>query len=159
MAYSKKEIETIFNKILLEIEEGKAVINILKNKDYPSNRTFWKWLDQDEYKVKLYARACEARADAMVEDMIQIADDGLNDTYEDDEGNQRTDHDVIARSKLRVDTRKWLASKLKPKKYGDSSLLKIGDNEGGELKINAIFSKDIMNVPTNTGTKEDTEAN
>ena len=47
--------------------------------------------------------------------MLAIADDGLNDNYTDDDGNERTLADVIQRSKLRVDTRKWIASKLKPK--------------------------------------------
>jgi hypothetical protein len=48
-----------------------------------------------------------------------LRDDGTNDTYTDEDGNTRTDHDVIARSRLRVDTRKWLLSKALPKIYGD----------------------------------------
>jgi hypothetical protein len=66
-----------------------------------------------------YARAREAQADKFADDILQIADDGLNDSYKDDNGNTRTDQDVIARSRLRVDARKWLASKMAPKKYGD----------------------------------------
>ena len=66
-----------------------------------------------------YARAREAQADKLVEDILAIADDGSNDTYTDEEGFERTNHDVIARSRLRVDARKWLAGKMAPKKYGD----------------------------------------
>jgi hypothetical protein len=66
-----------------------------------------------------YARAREAQADKMAEDILQIADDGLNDSYVDEDGNRRTDQDVVARSKLRIDARKWLAGKMAPKKYGD----------------------------------------
>jgi len=51
--------------------------------------------------------------------LLEVADDGRNDTYTDEDGNIRTDHDVIARSRLRVDTRKWLLSKALPKIYGD----------------------------------------
>jgi hypothetical protein len=61
----------------------------------------------------------QARTEAMAHEIEQIADDGSRDTYEDAEGNVKVDHDVIARSRLRVDTRKWLMSKLQPKKYGD----------------------------------------
>lgn len=64
-------------------------------------------------------RAREAQADLLAEQILQIADDGTNDTQTDDEGRVRVDQDVIARSRLRVDARKWLASKMAPKKYGD----------------------------------------
>lgn len=66
-----------------------------------------------------YTRAREAQADKLAEDILQIADDGKRDTYIDLDGNERTDQDVIGRSRLRVDARKWLAGKMAPKKYGD----------------------------------------
>lgn len=65
-----------------------------------------------------YARARDVQADRFAEDILAIADDGRNDTYQTDDG-EVTNHDVIARSRLRVDARKWLASKMAPKKYGD----------------------------------------
>jgi AcrR family transcriptional regulator len=65
-----------------------------------------------------YARAREAQADKLAEDILAIADDGSNDTYKTDDG-EAVNHDVIARSRLRVDARKWLAGKMAPKKYGD----------------------------------------
>lgn len=68
--------------------------------------------------IEMYARAREVRADKLAEDILTIADDCSNDFYTDD-GNLRIDHDAIARSRLRVDARKWLASKMFPRKYGD----------------------------------------
>lgn len=65
-----------------------------------------------------YARAREAQADKLAEDILAIADDGRNDTYQTDDG-ESVNHDVIARSRLRVDARKWLAGKMAPKRYGD----------------------------------------
>jgi hypothetical protein len=52
---------------------------------------------------------------------VDIADDGKNDTYVDENGKQFVDNDVIQRSRLRVDARKWVVSKLLPKKYGERS--------------------------------------
>ena len=66
-----------------------------------------------------YARAREAQADKHAEDMLAIADDGRNDTYTDEKGNVVVNQDVVARSRLRVEARKWLASKMAPKKYGE----------------------------------------
>ena len=82
------------------------------------------WLNNDDNAV-MYARAREAQADKMAEDILSIADDGTRDTYIDAEGNERTDQDVIARSRLRVDARKWLASKMAPKKYGDKQTIDL----------------------------------
>jgi hypothetical protein len=50
---------------------------------------------------------------------MAVSDDGSNDTYTDENGATRTEQDVIARSRLRVDARKWAMSKMAPKKYGD----------------------------------------
>ncbi len=57
--------------------------------------------------------------EALAEEILEIADDGSNDTYETEDGHEKVNTDVINRSRLRVDTRKWLMSKLAPKKYGD----------------------------------------
>ncbi len=52
---------------------------------------------------------------------------------------------------------RWMAGKRNPKRYGEASLLKLGNPDGEELKVNAIFSSDILNVPTDNGTTEDSE--
>ena len=101
------------------------------------------WLDGSHPQFsEQYARAREAQADKLAEEALQIADDGRNDTYVDGDGNVKTDTEVIQRSKLRVDTRKWLASKMAPKKYGDKVAIGGADNLG----------------PVQTVTKEMTDA-
>lgn len=91
--------------------------------------TLMLWLS-DPSRSEQYARAREAQADKLAEDILSIADDGSNDTYQTEDG-AATNHDVIARSRLRVDARKWLASKMAPKKYGD----KIETTVAGSLRI------------------------
>jgi hypothetical protein len=105
--------------ICAQIAEGKSVRTICLPDDMPHMTTIFEWIANRPEFSKQYAYARDMQADKMAEETIQIADDGLNDTYLDDDGNKRTDHDVIARSRLRVDARKWYASKLAPKKYGD----------------------------------------
>lgn len=87
-------------------------------------------------RIQQYARAREAMADKHADDILQIADDGKSDTYIDDDGNVRTDQEVIARSRLRVDARKWLASKMAPKKYGDK--LDVKTELSGSVEITEI---------------------
>ena len=81
--------------------------------------TVFRWLqDQPEF-LERYTHARHCQAESLAEEILEIADDGSNDTYLDSEGNRRTDHDVVNRSRLRVDARKWLLAKLHPAKFGD----------------------------------------
>jgi transposase-like protein len=111
--------EEVAARICEEIAEGKSIRQICEGADMPVPRTIWRWLAAHQEFSQNYARAKEEQAEYYSSEIIDIADDGSNDTYEDDEGHVKTNYDVIQRSKLRVDTRKWIASKLLPKKYGD----------------------------------------
>lgn len=101
--------------------------------------TFLLWVSEDTDLADRYARAREALIERMAEDILDIADDGTNDTYMDEDGCAVTNHDVIARSRLRVDARKWLLSKLAPKKYGD----KVEVDHTGDVTINQITRRVI----------------
>lgn len=92
-----------------------------------SRGSLTKWLNSDANSV-MYAHARESQADKMAEDILKIADDGINDKIIGEDGVGRTDQDVIARSRLRVDARKWLASKMAPKKYGDRQAIDVTDH-------------------------------
>jgi len=78
-----------------------------------------RWLLNNKEFQDKYAQAREAQADYLLEELLDIADDKSGDTYEDAKGNIKVDHENINRSRLRVDTRKWVIAKLAPKKYGD----------------------------------------
>lgn len=102
-------------------------------------RAIMKWLSDGQHAdfVQQYARAREVQAETMAEEMLAIADDGINDTCQDADGRTIVNHDVIARSRLRVDARKWLASKLAPKKYGDRLEL------AGEVGVKTLTDEQI----------------
>lgn len=114
--------------VCAHIAEGKSLRVIGAMEGMPHQATIMAWLDgsRPEFSEQ-YARAREAQADKLAEEALTIADDGRSDTYVDADGNVKTDSEVIQRSKLRVDTRKWLASKMAPKKYGDKLGLGAAD--------------------------------
>jgi len=110
----------MFNSICYKIEvEGLALRNVLKLENTPSSRTFSKWLRNDPNKVKQYTRATDGRADKIFEDILVICDSTEDDVIVNGDGAPITNHNVIQRDRLRVDTRKWYLSKLNPKKYSD----------------------------------------
>jgi len=135
---SDQEKERMFEEICERIEKGESLRSVLKSEDMPSSRTFFKWLANDDSLVKQYAHATDIRADEMFEDLLAIADENHNDVKTLADGSKRGDNEVIQRSKLRVDARKWYLSKLRPKKFGDKIETTI---QGGDkaLQINALF--------------------
>jgi len=127
MAYSPEEKERIFNTIFDLIESGKSLRYALKEIKLSSGR-FFEWIDKDEEKQKQYARVTELRAEALLDEMFDIVDETSNDTLITDKGNEVPNSEWMQRSRLRYDARKWLVSKLNPKKYGD----KLDMTSGGE---------------------------
>lgn len=86
--------------------------------DMPCRSTVYNWLDTHPDFLDRYTRAKESQADVLAEEIISISDDDSNDTIKTERGDI-PNHEWISRSRLRVDSRKWLAAKLAPKKYGD----------------------------------------
>lgn len=87
------------------------------------------WLDS---KPEQYARARERQGDKLVADMLEIADTASEDTFIDPKtGEVKVNQEVVARSRLRVDARKWLAGKMHSKKYGD----KLDLNHSGKIDL------------------------
>lgn len=130
------------NEICERLSVGESLNSILKSAHMPAYKTVMFWVvtaDEGSHPFlrefrKKYARAREAQAEFHVDSIHEIAADGRNDYYTDEDGKLRVDHENIARSKLRIDVIKWSAAKMRPKKYAD----KIGvDTEepidGGEL--------------------------
>jgi len=111
------EKEKLFNEIIQDISErGMSLFASLKNR--LSSKTFYEYLDESEDRIKKYARATDLRTERMAEDTLNIADSVGDDVIEID-GKMVINNNVINRDRLRVDTRKWLMSKMNPKKYGD----------------------------------------
>ena len=100
------------------IAEGESLIRICKDEKMPNKSTVLRWAIAHKWFCDQYTQACELRHDVWAEEITDIADDATSDMTVTDKG-IGVDYENIQRSKLRVDSRKWLLSKLKSKKYGD----------------------------------------
>ena len=138
MAYSEDDKSVIIDKIISDIEGGlsarKAVISAKI-----SSKTFWDWIDKDKEKVKQYTRACEARADFMADEILDIADSSEGDLYLDDNGDTKIDGNTVQRARTQIDARKWLMSKMAPKKYGDK--IQLGGDEDNPINVKFDITK------------------
>lgn len=147
--YTKEIADAICLEIATTSKGLKKICS--ENEAFPSYVTVFKWLMEEDKKDFLNSYTCarEAQADILADEIIQIADDGTNDTQINGDGVEITNHDVIARSRLRVDARKFLAAKLKPKKYGDK-LDVTSDNKpiSGGISITTWIQENMKNAST-----------
>ena len=114
---------------------SKSVSTILKDGydglNLPVTSVVMLWLINDKVLSEQYARAKEAQTEYMADEMMDIADDARNDYMTNHkDGGYLLNGENVQRTKLRLETRKWLMGKLKPKKYGDKVSLTGADGEG-----------------------------
>ena len=113
-----KYSEELADAICTRLAQGESMRSVCRDDDMPVMDTMWRWIREKEDFSEQYARAKQESADAIIEDILDIADEGED----------------VARDRLRIDARKWVASKLKPKKYGDTTKLE------DELPINYVIT-------------------
>ena len=80
------------------------------------------------------------QAEILAEEILQIADDASGDIKYDKDGNESLNGEFVARSRLRIDTRKWLAAKLLPKAYGDKKQVEETNPADTLNKIQALVA-------------------
>ena len=136
-------------EICVRVASGQSVRAIAQADDMPAMSTIFKWLSERKEFSEQYVRAREAQADYLAEEIIEISDDSSFDTIKDEEtGNVRQNTEFVNRSRLRVDTRKWLMARIAPKKYGDK--LAVTGADGGAVK-SEVTVIELVGVPAKAG--------
>jgi hypothetical protein len=135
-----KFTKALGDEICLRLSEGESLRKICLSDHMPVKSTVFTWLLADKVFQDQYARAREMQADAIFDEMLDIADEIGDDTYLDSNGNERTNNEVVQRSRLRIDTRKWIAGKLRPKVYGDKADAPVADKSVAE-ELKALADK------------------
>jgi len=116
--------QEIANTICGRLAEGESLRAICETDGLPDKSTVFRWLASNLAFRDQYARARELQAETLVDEILEISDDGRNDYMTSmGEGEEtlayRLNGEHVQRSRLRVDSRKWFASKVAPRKYGD----------------------------------------
>lgn len=114
--YSQERADLICEQLAL----GKSLRTICAADEMPSIATIFNWIRRYPEFLEQYTRAKEESADALTDEMVDIADDKTGDPQ---------------RDRLRVETRKWIAAKLKPKRYGDKVDLTHSAPDGGPVGV------------------------
>ena len=137
--------QEVADTICARLAGGESLRKICADEGMPGMSSVFRWLADEKNAAfrEQYARAREAQAETLAEEILEIADDGRQDTYVDENGNTRTDQEVIGRSRLRVDARKWLAAKMAPKKYGDKVQTELTGKDGGPIETKELSETEL----------------
>ena len=125
----------IVDEICEAIAQGGALYLMCQEREnWPAESTVYKWLEEHKEFSEKYIRARERQADREADEIVVIADDSGFDAQIVD-GRAVVNSESVNRARLRVDARKWRASKLAPKKYGDKITNEITGKDGGPVII------------------------
>ena len=131
----------IARTICEHLSEGMTLREVCRMENMPPESTVRLWaMDDRQGFAAQYTRAREIGYHAMADDIVEISDDGTNDWMErngEDNVGWQTNGEALGRSRLRVDTRKWMLSKVLPKIYGDKLAL------GGDKDMPPIQTEEV----------------
>jgi len=148
MARPTKYTKVLAEKICARLADGESLRSICKDDDMPGKSVVFKWLLSDSSVYAgfrdQYDNARKIQYECMVDDIVDIADDGRNDFVinNTEEGDlARLNVEAIGRSRLRVDTRKWFLSKVLPK-FSDKD-----PQENKKEDLASVIAKLIEKLP------------
>lgn len=139
-------------EICSRLAEGKTLREVCRDESMPPESTVRKWAleDRDGFSAQ-YATAREIGYQSMADELLDIADDSSGDVSSDEDGNKKFNGEFASRSRLRVDTRKWLLSKALPKVYGDKVTQAVENGEGGAFEVIQRIERVIVKPPNPNG--------
>jgi len=144
-----KLTDALSAKICSRMAQGESLRSICRSDGMPALGSVFRWVADDLRFREQYEAAMAQRAEGLFEEILEIADSSVGDTTVVD-GVSKSNFEVVARSRLRVDARKWMLSKMLPKKYGDKLAIggaedmppvKLMSNDALETKIAELQAK------------------
>lgn len=138
--------QDIADKICAGISSGMSLRKVCAGEEMPAPSTVCAWVLEDrEGFAEHYAKARRLQAELLADEIFDIADDSTNDYMlrqsKSGEDHEVANPEVIGRSRLRVDSRKWYLSKVLPKVYGD----KIVTEHTGSIDLHGL-SDEALNA-------------
>lgn len=134
-----------FRKVILErLEAGESLLKICETEGFPTDAAVRRWAVEDvEGFASEYTRARSIGYEKLADEILRIADTPIVGvkTKTNEKGEiETTEADMIEHRRLQVDTRKWMLSKMLPKRFGDKVQQEVSGPDGGPVQIDATLS-------------------
>lgn len=116
--------QSLGRAICLRLMLGQSLNEICRLDKYPSKTSVFSWLQKYPQFLNQYRHAREVQQETHLDEILEIADDGSNDWMErtgraGESLGWQVNGEHVQRSKLRVDTRKWVMERMAAKTYGN----------------------------------------
>lgn len=138
--------DELVNTICLRIADGESLNKICKDEKMPDKATVFRWLVSDQIFCDKYTRARELQAETQFDELIDIVDQPPELSHITNKDGElvevKFDSSYVAWMKLRVDTRKWTAARMAPKKYGEQKT----PEQTQDLTVIDVNVRDMMDV-------------
>ncbi len=139
-AKPERDKDAICQAVLQGMRDGLSAFKACQAAGVPQS-TFNRWVDADAKLAEDYAHAREDLIERIANEVMELSDSEVPET-----GDGKRDWQAIQQRKLQVDSRKWLLSKLAPKKYGDR--LELAGDKENPLQVQTIdaskLSTDVL---------------
>ena len=84
--------------------DGRSLRSVVEDGDIPGHTYLYGEFERDTAFAEQYARASNERADGIFDEILEIADKTSSDPQD---------------RRVKIDARKWVLGKMRPKKYGE----------------------------------------
>jgi hypothetical protein len=119
----------VADEICRRVALGESLRSICSDKDMPPEGTVRGWVVEDYSGFSArYMRAREAQCEHWADQIVDLADSVLP------RDGRPADHAEVQAMRLAIDTRKWVLSKLLPRKYGD----RVGVEASGSVTVKVV---------------------
>jgi hypothetical protein len=130
--------EALGDEICSRLANGDSLRAICQTEGMPGKATVLGWtLDASHPFAQRYVTARQTGYLTMAEELLEISDNSKADFIQGEDGRRVADHEHIARARLRVDTRKWMLSKMLPRVFGDKVTTEVTGPGGGPVQVRA----------------------
>lgn len=140
--------EKLAQEICARLADGESLRKICRDPHMPARSVVLSWaIDLKHPFSAQYAMARDIQADTWADEIVDIADE-----------TDSTDKAGVMKGRLQVDTRKWIASKLKPKKYSEKIVQEHVGKDGGDLFDTKLSEEEMIQLAQRLALKAEPEA-
>lgn len=107
---------------------GGALMKVACEEAFITTYQFYRWILKDPVVKEMYDEARTIQAEAMMDDMMEVADDDTNDTFEDDDGVMRPNNAAVTRARIRLEQRRWQVAKMVPRRFSEKTFAEVDQN-------------------------------
>jgi len=121
------------DSVCIALEDGASLRKAAESVG-ESARTILNWTRSNPEFLTQYTRAREIGYLQLADAILNISDESdVEVKYDGEETRLELSATAVARNRLRVDTRKWMLSKMLPKIYGDK--LELSGDQNNPIKV------------------------